>query len=207
MKLKNSIDYFEMFEKNSNFALECCKILREYILNFDLSRAQEIEDKVHSIENDADSNQHTVLNYLIKDFLPPIDREDIISLSHKIDDVVDEIDEIAINFNILNIKELREDVKEFFDLLFNCCESLTKMFNYFKNLKNYKQIKEIVIEINKIEEKGDALYQKAIKNLYENEKNAIEVIKWTTIYNCLEDCFDSCEMAADCVEEILMKNS
>ena len=33
--------------------------------------------------------------------MPPIDREDILSIAHKIDDIVDEIDEIMIDINII----------------------------------------------------------------------------------------------------------
>jgi len=53
---------------------------------------QYILKQVHQIENEADKNLHEIINYLIKDFLPPIEREDIITLSHRIDDVIDCID-------------------------------------------------------------------------------------------------------------------
>ena len=203
---KEEINYFETFMKNSNYALEASKILKDFIYNFDTKKTIEIENAVHNIENEADKSQHTILNYLIKDFLPPIDREDIIRLSHRIDDTVDSIDEIVINLNILDVEILRDDVKEFIDLLQTCCENLNEMFCRFKNMKKFDDIKEKVIVVNKIEEEGDMLYQKAIKKLYK-ENDPIEIIKWTTLYNCLEECFDSCEGVADCVEEILMKNS
>lgn len=207
MKKKEEINYFDSFIKHSNYALEATKILREYIYHFKTENAKEIEDKVHFIENEADKSQHITLNYLVKDFLPPLDREDIILLSHSLDDTVDCIDEVAINMNILDIEELRDDVKEFLDLLEKACNALSQMMNSFKNIKKYAEIKEKVIEVSLIEDEGDRLYQNTIKNLYKNEKNPIEVIKWTTIYNCLEECFDSCEAVADCVEEIIMKNS
>ncbi len=207
MKKREEINYFESFINSSNYAVESTKILREYIYNFKTESAKEIEDKVHFIENEADKEQHSTLNYLVKDFIPPLDREDIIMLCHRLDDTVDSIDEVAINLNILDIEILRDDIKEFLDLLEKSCDYLNQMMNSFKNIKKYAEIKEKVIEVSKLEDEGDSLYQKAIKNLYKNEKNPIEVIKWTTIYNCLEECFDSCEAVADCVEEIIMKNS
>lgn len=207
MGKKEELNYFDNFVKNANYALESAKILKEYIDNFDANKSIEKENMVHNLENEADKNQHLVLNYLIKDFLPPIDREDIIMLCHKIDDISDNIDEVVINIDILNVKKLRDDVKTFAELLLNACEKTTEMLNKFKNMKKFAEIKEIIIEINKLEEDGDKLYQDAIRNLYNNPKDSIEVITWTTLYNCLENCFDSCENVADCVEEILMKNS
>ena len=207
MGKKEELNYFDNFVKNANYALESAKILKEYIDNFDANKSIEKENMVHNLENEADKNQHLVLNYLIKDFLPPIDREDIIMLCHKIDDISDNIDEVVINIDILNVKKLRDDVKTFAELLLNACEKTTEMLNKFKNIKKFAEIKEVIIEINKLEEDGDKLYQDAIRNLYNNPKDPIEVITWTTLYNCLENCFDSCENVADCVEEILMKNS
>ena len=207
MKKKNELNYFEQFLKNSNFALEATKILKDYIENFDYNKSREIEEKVHELENEADKNQHVVLNYLIKDFLPPIDREDIIMLCHKIDDVMDDIDELVINLNIFDVKSLREDITDFVNLLLDCCENVNELFIRFKNIKKFAEIKEVVIKINKLEEQGDILYQKAIRNLYKNSSDPIEIIIWTKLYNCMETCFDSCENVAECIEEIIMKNS
>lgn len=207
MKKKEELNYFDNFVKNANYALESAKILKEYIYNFDSNKSIEKENMVHNIENEADKNQHIVLNYLIKDFLPPIDREDIIMLYHKIDDMVDNIDEFVINLNILDVKNIRSDVTNFVDLLLKCCEKINEMLTKFRNIKKFEEIKKVIIEINILEEEGDKLYQNSIKELYKNPNNPIEVITWTTLYNCLENCFDSCENVADCVEEILMKNS
>ena len=80
MGKKEELNYFDNFVKNANYALESAKILKEYIDNFDANKSIEKENMVHNLENEADKNQHLVLNYLIKDFLPPIDREDIIML-------------------------------------------------------------------------------------------------------------------------------
>ena len=206
MKIREEMNYFDIFVKNSNYALEASKILKDFIYNFKTEETEEIENEVHNLENEADKSQHEILNYLVTDFLPPIDREDIISLFHKIDDVVDSVDDVVINLNILDIEILREDVNEFIDLLQLCCYKLNEMLKQFKNIKNFAEIKKLIIEVNKLEEEGDKLYQNAIKKLYK-EKDPIEIIKWTTIYNCLEIAIDSCEIVADCTEEILMKNS
>ena len=72
-------------------------------------------------------------NYLIKDFLPPIDREDIVLIGHRLDDLEDGIDEILINFNILNITSVREDAIEFAELLIECVMSVKDALENFKN--------------------------------------------------------------------------
>lgn len=204
---RQELNYYDEFIKNVEIALEMSMILRDYANDFDYNKSEEIEAKVHKFENDADQNLHTILNYLIKDFLPPIEREDIVMLVNKIDDVVDNIDEIVINLDILDVTNLREDFKEFADLIYKICLNQKEMLLKFKNLKKYEEIQEMVVNTNKLEELGDKLYGQAIRNLYHTEKNPIEISKWHTLYECLENCFDSCESVANCIEAIIMKNS
>ena len=204
---KAEFNYYDEFIKNADCALKVSTILKEYANQFDGNKAKEIEKQVHQIENEADKNLHDIINYLVKDFLPPIEREDIITLSHRIDDVIDCIDEAVINLEILNVKSLRIDCTEFSNLINLCCIELKKMILNFKNIKDYEKTKESIVSINKIEESGDELYQEAIRNLYQFEKNPIEVSAWTIIYSSLENCFDACESVASCIEEIILKNT
>ena len=74
-------------------------------------------------------------------------------------------------------------------------------------MKNYDELKNIIVAINGMEEQGDKLFQESIRELYTDESNPIEVIRWTAIYNKLEDCFDSIEHVAEYVDEAFMKNS
>ena len=204
---KKEFNYYDEFIKINNCALEATKILKEYIENFNYDLSLQKVTEIHTIENEADDLQHGILTNLIKDFIPPIDRDDIIELSHRTDDLVDNIDEVTINLDILDVIAPREDVKNFTELLFKCCMILKEMFEKFKDSKKYDSITDLVITINGLEEEGDKLYQEAIRNLYKTEQNAIEIAKWTTIYNCLENCIDSCEYVSDSVHEIIMKSN
>ena len=204
---KEELNYYDEFLKNVNICCEISNILKQFTDNFNDNDAKEFENQVHKLENDADLNLHNIKNYLVKDFLPPIDREDIVLLVNKIDDVVDNLDEIIIDLNIYNVKELRSDFKNYAELICEICLKLKEMMSSFKNSKKYEQTKNIVIEINNLEVQGDKLFEKSINSLYSDETNAIEVLKWHTIYECIENCIDSVESVADCVEEIIMKNA
>lgn len=204
---KETMNYFDEFEKSVKYSYEIANILHEFVLNYNYENSPEMEEKVHHLENEGDRNHHKVMNYLLKDFVPPIDREDIINLSNKIDDSIDAIDEVVIDLNIFDVSVLRNDIKDFTSLLFTATSKLCELFSYFKGIKNYDEVKKLVVEINTIEEQGDKLYQNAIKNLYKTESRGIEISKWQKIYERLEDSFDAIEHVAECVDEIYMKNS
>jgi len=204
---REELNYYDEFIKMAKFAKDISKTLKEYIFSYDYEIVLQKKAEIHEVENSADKTQHLILNYLIKDFVPPIDREDIIDVTRRLDDVIDNIDEVSIDLEILSVVSLREDMKKYMELMEKATLAMFELFEKFKDMKNYNEVHELVVKINDIEEQGDKLFQESIKNLYVNEKNSIEVIKWTAIYNRLEDCFDSIEHVADCCDEIFMKNS
>lgn len=207
MKKKEEYNYFNEFANNSKYIVESAEVLKETMLNYSQEKLEENISRVHKLENEADHALHNMRAYLIKDFLPPIDREDIVLIGHRIDDVEDYIDEILINFNILNITSISEEAIEFTELLIECANSVKDALENFKNFKKADIVKEKAIAINVLEEKADRLYEKAMKKLYKEETNPVEIIKWTTIYNCMENATDACERVGDCLEDVVMKNS
>ncbi len=207
MKKKDEYNYFNEFVKNSKYIVESAEILKETIANYSETKLEENIAKVHKLENEADKTLHEMRSYLIKDFLPPIDREDIVLIGHRLDDIEDYLDEILINFNILNISSVREDALEFTELLIKCANSVKDALENFENFKKAEVVKEKTIAINVLEERADRMFEKAMKELYKEEKDPLEIIKWTTIYNCMENTTDACEKIADCLEDVVMKNS
>lgn len=207
MKKKEEYNYFNEFVKNSKYIVESAEILKETIANYSEAKLEENIAKVHKLENEADKTLHDMRSYLIKDFLPPIDREDIVLIGHRLDDIEDYLDEILINFNILNISNVREDALEFTELLIKCANSVKDALENFENFKKAEVVKEKTIAINVLEERADRMFEKAMKKLYKEEKDPLEIIKWTTIYNCMENTTDACEKIADCLEDVVVKNS
>lgn len=207
MKKIKEYNYFEEFIRNAELIVKSAETLKETLDNYSEENLTKNISTVHGYENEADKRLHEMRNYLIKDFLPPIDREDIVLIGHRIDDVEDCIDEILINFNILNVKTVRPDYVEFANVIIECVGAVKAALGEFENFKKAEQVKEKVIEINRLEEKCDRIYEKSMKKLYSEETDPIEIIKWSNIYSCFENATDSCERVADCIEDVIMKNS
>ncbi|MBR3325337.1 MAG: DUF47 family protein [Clostridia bacterium] len=203
---KLGLNYYDKFIENSEIALKMSEILKDYSENFDYDMSEVKEKKVHSLERDADKNIHAILKYLVIDFLPPIDREDIVLITNKLDDVIDNIDAIVINIDILDVKEIRLNFIKFAKLINKMCKNINGMMTKLKTSKKYDEIHEFVVTINKLEGEGDKLYETTIRDLFATETNPIEVIKWHKIYMCAETFYDSCESLANTIGEVIMKN-
>ncbi len=204
---KEELNYYDEFINMSKYAVEISQTFNSLIQSYNYDETREQEKKVHEKEHEADRNQHKILNYLIKDFVPPIEREDIINVTRKLDDVIDNIDEVMIDLDILTVRNLRQDITKYGELLEVATNKMRDLFVTFKDMKNYDEVKKLVVALNGVEEQGDKLFQQSIRELYSEEKDAIEVIRWTAIYNKLEDCFDSVEHVSECIDETFMKNA
>ncbi len=207
MAKKESNFYYDSFSKGISFANEAATLLQECFVNYDAANVQAHLDDMHKIEHTADGVKHEMMEKLVKEFLPPIEREDIVELAHTIDDVTDSIEDVLRGMYMYNITSLRPEVKEFTSLISRCCSALTDVTAELHNFRKSTILTEKIIEINGLEEEGDRLYTKAMRCLYTEEKDPVAILAWTTMYDRLEKCCDCCEDVADTVEQVIMKNS
>ncbi len=207
MAKKENNYYFDAFAKGIQFANDAAVMLQKCLDNYNVADAQASLGAMHEIEHTADGVKHETMERLMKEFLPPIEREDIVELSHIIDNVTDSIEDVLMGMYMYNITALRPEVKEFSGLIVRCCQALNDVANEFANFKKSTLLHEKIIEINGLEEEGDRLYTEAMHRLYVDEKDPIAVLAWTTMYDRLEKCCDCCESVADIVEQVVMKNS
>ena len=207
MNKKEKYNYFEEFIKMTECIEQSAILLKELMNNFNPEKLETSIEEIHKLEHSSDRVVHKMRENLIKDFLPPIEREDLAIIVSKLDTIEDGIDEVAIDFKILNIKHIKEDILEFTDILVQSTIAVKGIFEKLSDLKHPELIKEKVIVVNKLEEQGDRVYERIISNLYKEEKDPIELIKWINIYKCFEETIDSCEEISDCIQDVIMKNS
>ncbi len=204
MKSKE-VDYFDLFIKAASICNRAAEGLDELMDN--LADAKEKSLAIHQIEHDGDELYHVLYHHLNRSFITPIEREDILEIARNIEDTIDTIDEVSIMMDMLSVHAVRQPAKELVNLITKGCSALVAATIEFKSFKKSKELPKLLVEINHIEEEGDILYQRAMKDLFSTETNAIEVIKWQNIFNSLEDVLDACENVADVMEGVIVKNS
>lgn len=204
---KSGYNYFDAFADLSKYSYKLAVELHQTLSKFDPSVITEKVKAAHTIEHNADLAKHDIMNRLVKEFLPPIEREDITSLTQEIDDVTDSIEDVLIYVDMFNIQSIRPEILKFTNLLVTCTKAMDEALEEFKSFKNSKKLRDKIIEINRLEEEGDALYVDFMRNLYHTSKDPIELMCWTEILHRLEKCADNCEDVANIIESIVMKNS
>jgi predicted phosphate transport protein (TIGR00153 family) len=207
MARKKDYNYYDKFVELVGYCCKSAEILNSSLINFDTKTIENRLQEMHDIEHAADLSKHELMERLAEEFIAPLEREDIASLSQEIDNITDAIEDVLIKINMYNVQAIRPEVLEFSKLITLCCNSLKVALEEFHNYKKSSSLKPKLIEVNDLEEKGDALYYETVYKLYRNNETPVDLLIWTEIYDLLEGCCDACEDVADVIESIVMKNS
>jgi hypothetical protein len=206
-KNKRDAYYFDSFVNQCQFSCELSKRTAELMRNFKYDEVKDNLIELHGIEHAADQVQHDIMEHLIKEFIAPLEREDIVLIAKELDDLTDNIEDIMITCYEYDVKQIDDVMLKYMDLIEVSCGLLQDLLRKFENFKKENTLNSIIIEINKHEEEGDRIYREAMHNLFVNEKDPRILMAKKEIYACLETVMDDIEDLANSVESVIMKNS
>jgi uncharacterized protein len=158
------------------------------------------------VEHEGDDMTHQIYKQLNKSFITPFDREDIQALASCLDDVLDYINGASQRINLYKPKVLISPFVEFAEIIDSAATELEILFHGLRDaVKNKETIMQGCININTLENKADDLYHAGISNLFEHEKDTIELIKNKEIFGTLEKAVDTAEDVSDIIKTIMIK--
>ncbi|WP_026897209.1 DUF47 domain-containing protein [Daejeonella oryzae] len=199
--------FFPLFEQDSANLIKLGEKLVEAVNTEDLTRREELFKEIEALEHIGDEITHQIHLELSKNFITPFDREDIHRLASAIDDIADYIHGSASRMNLYNVTLITEPIKELSNLILQGCQELDKAIRELRNLKNIRTIADSCVRINSIENQADYVFDKAVGQLFDNEKDAVNLIKYKEVLSALETATDMCEDAANVLESILVKHA
>ena len=207
MAKKRNENYFATFVALVQYSCDAAILLNEIVNDFHANELEAKMEQMHEIEHAGDEGRHTMMKRLAREFITPIEREDIVSLADAIDNVTDTIEDVLLRIYMFNFTELHEDVIKMTVIIVKCCEALKEAVVEFANFRKSKRLHQFIIEINRLEEEADDLFVKATRDLFVHEKDPILIIARRETLDYLERCCDSCEEVSEVIESVMMKNS
>ena len=206
-KRDKNFNYFSSFERMGNFSYQAAEMLQEILENYDSEQLPQKVKEMHVIEHAADIEHHDMLEHLSREFITPIEREDIIHMGQELDEVTDCMEDVVLNTRSSVIQEVPDKAQQMAAIITKCCTCLNAALKEFANFKKSTSIKDRLIEINRLEEDGDEIYIEGNRELYVSCTDPMTIYAWSATYTRLEKCCDACEHVADTMEMIIMKNS
>jgi predicted phosphate transport protein (TIGR00153 family) len=169
----------------------------------DFANRAAYSDQIKQIELECDDLAAKITTKLNSSFITPIDREDIYLLTTELDDVIDMINDLARRFDIYAVTAPRAEAAEFARIL---SRSTVEIEGAFTMLERSQDLGEHCRTIRQLEKRADSLYSDTLRRLFKEEKDPMEVIKWMSILEELENTVDRCKDVAEALEAIVVKN-
>jgi predicted phosphate transport protein (TIGR00153 family) len=194
--------FYDLFEQQASILVSAGALLKETLDEAgDLSaRRREIKD----LERLGDGVMYEIVRSLNETFVTPFDHEDISALAAGLDDILDYIEEIADTVNLYRITTVPRPASELADLL---AQAVVQLERAVGKLRSGKKDGEYAIEVHRLEDVGDSTSRHAIAELFQGQRDPLEVIKLKDLYALLEDALDRCEDVANVIENIAIKNA
>ena len=199
--------FFFMLHQSAVNIQDVARRLLDIMTDFD----NNVEGKVREIkekEEFGDMIIHDITRALHRTFVTPIDREDILMLAARLDDVVDAMDEAAQYTLEYQIEKPTQHARRLAEIIVECANELERAIGMLSS-KNSKleEILPMTVEINRLENVADQVASRARGELFNDGSDVTQILKWRDIYDDLEEATDRAEDAANVLEGIVLKHS
>ena len=197
--------FFDLFEESARNLVRGAGLLAELI-----GKWENIEEKAREIselEHHGDNITHRIIAQLHATFVTPIDREDIAQLAERMDDVMDFIEGAAVAMLIYEVKRPTERAQELADILVRTTSEVSAALPRLRRRNQLNKIPEHCIEINRLENEADRVVRAALAELFHDQVDLADVIKWREIYEHMETATDRCEDIANVLEGVMIKRA
>lgn len=200
--------FFHLLHEMAEIAVTASDIIIQCVQVNNHNGAVELYQKIKEQEHKGDSVQSDIFEELNTTFITPFDREDINSLSATMDDVIDYMNSCAKRIMLYNPKKMPSSALNLAKLVHESTECLLQAVEELDGLKKRpEKIKEYCTQLGMIEKKADDVYENFLIDLFETEKDAIEIIKLKDILHQLERATDASETVGKIIKTIIIKYS
>lgn len=200
-------DYFQFLSELIRYSVKAANVLTNTIENFELRQLENNIEYINTITKLVDEKKLYIFNKLDKEFITPIEREDIIRLAFEINNITYSIKYILERIYVFNISYIKKEVEEFAVFIFNYINELRKLVEELKNYKKSKKIYMLIRKINELRMEADRYYKLAMRKLFSYSKDPLKLILWKDIYDLLYKCCNNIIFVTHLVENIILKNS
>lgn len=195
--------FFELFVEMAQNLVEGARLMKSLLENFQDVPAQVA--RLKDIEHRGDDMTHAVITKLNQTFITPFDREDIHRLASSIDDVLDLLNAAGDRIIVYKIDAVTPESAKLAGLILQQSEELSRGLSLLENQQ--QKVMLHCVEINRLENEADRITRDAIGQLFDREKDPIQLIKMKELYETLELATDKAEDAANVIEAVILKSA
>jgi uncharacterized protein len=199
--------FFPLFNEAADNLVLSSELLIKLIRENDLAKREDYIRMIKEAEHHGDDITRTLLDELNGTFITPFDREDIHTLITTMDDVIDYIYTTSTRIHFYKLPAFPQEFVAIADCIHSANKEIQYVLRSVKNVSDFIKFKDSCAKIDNYESEVDNLYQEYLSNLFELEKNAINLIKKRDILASLEKAIDKCDDVSVVFSSIIVKIS
>jgi len=166
---------------------------------------------IREIETRADAVVRQIFMSANRTFNAPIDREDILTLAHDLDDVVDLIEDTAKGIQRYAMSTFPQQMQAMVDTVVESAALLKKVMPFFDSItREHRQIFTVCERIGQLEEHADEIFDAALSRIRADlGSGALDTIGYLDrkeLYELIERVLDKCDDVANQIETITAKH-
>ena len=200
------VKFFDLFQQQNNLLVESASTLDDLFNDY-----TSISSKCKKIiKNETDGNEvsREISKALALTFITPIDREDIHAINLAQEDALNAIRAISTRIGLYNFNLIKPGAKDLVKHLKGMHQEIAIMV---EALKIRKAVAEQAQKVREMKTEADSLLLVSLGEIYENHPEGsgdfLELIKWSHIYDRLEEALAKAAVLANITEGVSLKNA
>ncbi len=198
--------FFPLYLQSAENILKASSLLVEITKSEDHEERRILSRRIKECETTGDKITDTIIDKLLDAFVTPFDRDDVHMLAEDMDTLLDMIRDTGKKFAIYQPKSTSNNLT----LIAQYVEADAKILvDIMKNLDKMrdqaKWFDDKCDEIKENEHICDDIYERYMSNLFENETDAIELVRKKNILQALEDTSDAAKHLSGSIRSIVVK--
>lgn len=200
------IQFFDLFQEQHDKLNEAVLTLGSIFQEF-----EDVENKCKSInliEETGNGVARRISQQLSLTFITPIDREDIHNINIAQEDLLNLIKAISTRIGLYDFHFIKFPAKKLVKNLSIMVEEIGRMIDRLSHRKN---VDESAKKVKSLKYECEMLLLVALGEVYDIQLTGfdavMEIVKWTHIYDRIEQAVNQADRLADIIEGVVLKNA
>jgi predicted phosphate transport protein (TIGR00153 family) len=197
--------FFPLFNDAADNMVLASELLIKLVRERDIAQRLDYTKQIKEVEHIGDNITKNLLNELNGTFITPFEREDIHELINNMDDVVDYIHAASKRIHYYKLSSVPDEFVWIADRIHSANKEIQMVLRSVRSVNDFKQYSHCCEKISEFESEVDDIYQEYLSKLFEEEANAIDLIKKRDILTTLEKAIDKCDDVGNIFSSLVVK--
>jgi len=199
--------FFPLLLEHAGLLVEIAVALNQAMIVETVEERKVCFKEINDLEDKSDAITKKINFELSKNFLTPFDREDIYSLTKRMNSVADLIEDAVNRMELYHVEEVKGSFKHITKEIVHACQVIQEAIAALEGFKNPASVMKCCETLDNIEHEVDDIYDREISKIFDEYEDIKQIIKYKEVLTVLEETADRCKDVSNILERVSVKHS